>query len=143
MKTAKSSIPENFSKVFPRRESFIDASGSLRNFKITIKFHDPGYVISAIEIVSASDGYEFDVYTDGNPLFALGDLRGKIKKGLAIRYLHEDRHGIHMSHDAMRGRISSGGIVVDGKKLDYDSFIGILCSHEGFNISIKISDSSD
>ncbi|WP_425513905.1 DUF7713 domain-containing protein [Geomobilimonas luticola] len=43
----------------------------------------------------------------------------------------------------MSRRLSNRGLVIDGKAIDYDTLINMLCSYEGSDISIQIIDSCD
>lgn len=49
-----------------------------------------------------------------DPFQALGDLRKRIPKLLSVRHLVKRDGELSMTHDRLRGRISSGGVVVDG-----------------------------
>lgn len=132
-------------EAFPREETFIDCAGAPRKFYITMVplEHGDGYHINAEEIVDddCGGGYQFEIFSEGYPFWALGDLRAKIKKGLATRYLRKGTHGLSMTHDTIKGRIASAGFVIDGTFYEYDEILGIMSNHEGFDISITITNS--
>ena len=48
-----------------------------------------------------------------------------------------------LTHDRLRGRISSGGVVVDGIFLTFEQLAELVQTYEGFQFDLKIVDSSD
>lgn len=136
---------KSFQDHFPIAEDFIDSAGKPRQFQISLyKMVGGDCRVEAIE-VAAKDGYRFDVYSPitSDPAIgsALGKLRGKIRKLLSTRYLRIDGTGTKsLTHDELRGQISSGGIVVDGSLLRFDDLASILQTHEGFQIRIHIGE---
>jgi hypothetical protein len=99
---------------FPRTEEFVDFAGKTRRFTVRLNELPIGYCVTAIEDVEGDDGYFFKAYSSLDPFQALGDLRRKIPKLLSVRHLVKRNGRLSMTHDRLRGRISSGGVVVDG-----------------------------
>jgi hypothetical protein len=133
---------DEIERTFPREEEFIDHSGRTRRFGIYLRKRAVGdFSLDAIDL-SRADGYCFRVYSPAYSVpalgSALGDLRQKIRKGIATRYLGTDTEGQkNPTHDEIHGRISCNGIVVDGDLLQFREFERILITHEGFEISIE------
>ena len=51
--------------------------------------------------------------------------------------------GLSLTHDRLRGRISYGGVVVDGVFLPFKQLAELIQTYEGFQFDLKIVDSSD
>jgi hypothetical protein len=130
---------------FPIIESFPDFSGKLREFVIDLRAHPGGYFLRATEKrrSGSEGGYSFAAYSPTDPSFALGQLRDKIRQGLATRYLYTKQHGRSLSHDRLQGHIGSGGVVVDGEFIAFDELWILLETYEGFQFSLKIADPYD
>jgi hypothetical protein len=133
---------------FPFEEDFIDFSGGVRRFLISLdKQIVKSFFLRAQEL-SRPTGYHFEVYSTAYSAAALGSalskLRRKISKELSTRHLYVDSEGkTQLTHDELSGHISYGGIVVDGHLLKFQELERILQTHEGFEIHIKISWSSE
>lgn len=136
---------DEMERLFPLKENYLDHSGRPRSFQIDLyKLRADGFRVEASEM-SRVNGYRFEVYS---PIysaavlaFALGRRREKVRAGIVTRYLRTDTTGEkNPTHDEMRGRISCDGIVVDGELLPFKELQRILTTHEGFAISIKVSD---
>ena len=123
---------------FPFEEKFLDYEGNKRTFKFTIHDVFVGKCITAKDLNSL---YEFSLCTtDENPAWTVGDLRYKIKKQLSIRYLHNSNDTYDFSHDEAKGRISSGGVIIDGKFISFDEISSMLEVYEGFSFELKIKE---
>jgi hypothetical protein len=126
---------------FPFEEKFLDYEGNKRTFKFSIHDVFVGKCITAKDLNSL---YEFSICTtDKDPAWAIGNLRSKIKKQLSIRYLHNLNDTYNFSHDEAKGKISSGGVVIDGKFISFDELSSMLQVYEGFSFELTIKESSD
>ncbi len=76
-----------------------------------------GYFLRAREVTSSEldEGYQFAAYSPVDPFIALGMLRGKIREGLATRYLSREHGTLSLGHNKLKGRVGYEGIVVDGE----------------------------
>ena len=128
---------------FPSEEEFVDFAGRTRNFTIEQYPVPSGYGVCASEDVDGDDGYVFRTFSSVDPFQALGDLRWRIRKLLSTRHLIKQDGRQSLTHDRLRGRISSGGVVVDGIFLTFDELAELIQTYEGFQFDLKIVDSSD
>jgi hypothetical protein len=127
---------------FPTVESFPDFNGEKREFVIDLHVQARGYFLRAREKRSSEHegGYKFAAYSPSDPFFALGVLRGKIRKGLATRYLVEEEERLSLTHDRLKGHITFRGVVVDGEFISLPELSTILETYEGFQFSLEIAD---
>jgi hypothetical protein len=108
-----------------------------------------GWAVIAIEVTDNDFGYQFNAFSPSNPYLALGQIRAKIRAGLATRYLSAVGREPTLSHDVLRGHITwdraTDGpvLVVDGRPLSMDDLERILSSHEGWQVELRIVDSAD
>lgn len=128
---------------FPSSEEFTDFAGRTRKFTLEQYPVPLGYGVCASEDMEGDDGYVFQAFSVVDPFQALGDLRKRIRKLLSVRHLMEEQGRLSLTHDRMRGRISDGGVVVDGVFLTFDQLAELLQTYEGFHFDLKIVDSSD
>ncbi|MDX1401298.1 MAG: hypothetical protein R3245_05195 [Kiloniellales bacterium] len=130
---------------FPIVESFPDFSGKQREFVVELEAQPRGYFLRATERRRSGndEGYSFAAYSPTDPFFALGHLRGKIREGLATRYLTVDGHERTLSHDKLKGNISYGGVVVDGEFIPFNELWILLETYVGFQFSLTIADPFD
>jgi hypothetical protein len=130
---------------FPTVESFYDFTGKQRSFVIELQVQPRGYFVRANEQKHSlgEEGYSFAAYSPTDPFFALGLLRGQIRRGLATRYLGVDQGQRVLSHDRLKGSIGYGGVVVDGEFLSFDALCDVLQTYEGFQFSLTIVDPYD
>ncbi|MGA2256488.1 MAG: hypothetical protein ABSG53_17705 [Thermoguttaceae bacterium] len=128
---------------FPNEEEFVDFAGRTRKFKLEQYPVPSGYGVCASEDVEGDDGYVFRTFSTVDPFHALGDLRGRIRKLLSTRHLIKQDGRQSLTHDRLRGRISSGGVVVDGIFLTFEQLAELVQTYEGFQFDLKIVDSSD
>lgn len=130
---------------FPKTETYPDFAGRKHTFVIALLELPSGYFLRAQEEPDSDldDGYMFAAYSPTDPFFALGLLRDRIRRGLATRYLLSEGGRRRLSHDRAKGRIGSGGVVIDGKFVSFDEFSVMLQSYEGFSFSLAIQDIYD
>ena len=128
---------------FPTEEEFVDFAGRTRKFTIEQYPVPSGYGVCASEDVEGDDGYVFRGFSTVDPFHALGNLRWRIRKLLSTRHLVEKGGRQSLTHDRLRGRISSGGVVVDGLFLTFEQLAELVQTYEGFQFDLKIVDSSD
>jgi hypothetical protein len=130
---------------FPLRDEVEDFRGKFRVFVISCDEVGLGFTLRAKEQV-AEDGYEFAAYSETSPYDALGRLRQKMHRALAMRHITGHSGEYRMLHDSIAGRITSdrdGGalLVVDGLPLTLEDLGKILESHEGWSFELRITDS--
>lgn len=128
----------------PRRESFLDCTGRLREFELAQGPQTDGALMRAHEVApDGPPGYEFEAWAAVRSE-ALGRLRDKIRDGLSRRYLaeHPDR-GLEMLSDRLAGRVGHGGVTVDGRPVSWDWLITLLQTYEGRQIEVVIKDPAE
>lgn len=130
---------EDWLEGFPIVEEYIDWGGVKRRFEVDIISTPGGPLAQAVEI-GREDGYEFQALSESNPARSLGELRGKIRRGLATRYLVGHAGDRSFSHDRVVGRISHGGVVVDGEFLTFEELGEMLQVYGGFRFDLRIVD---
>ena len=72
---------------FPIQESVEDAFGKQRSFIITYEALALGYRVEAQEEGNDGLGYEFSSFSETSPYSALGSLREKMYRTLAMRHI--------------------------------------------------------
>jgi hypothetical protein len=102
-------VPEPPEDSFPTSEVFVDCCGQRREFTLDLLDLGRGYFLRATEGAPGSDGYAFATHSETDRYLALGQLRRKIREGLATRYLAQDEHHPSLTHDAAIGHITDGG----------------------------------
>ena len=125
---------------FPSSESFVDCAGARRHFELEVR-HLPnhGYAAEAREVTSSEHGgYVFRAFAEASGMMALARLRGKVRQGLAQRFLIKDGPTIEMPFERIRGRIDSEGVVVDGRLVTWDEFLELLQPYEGWEFDLRI-----
>lgn len=131
---------------FSSRELFTDCTGAHRAFDIEIHLiRHHGYSGFAREVTTRGDGgYMFRTFTVASLPLALARLRQRVRAGIALRYLIPgDGAGAQMPFERLRGRIEAGGVVVDGKLIEWDEFNRLLESHEGWEFDLRIPSEPD
>jgi hypothetical protein len=128
---------------FPESDTFVDFAGATRKFTLRRQELPWGHGVLAIEDAEGDDGYEFHAFSPVDPFHALGILRQKIARILSVRHLVRQDGRLSLTHDRMRGRISYGGVVVDGTFLTFDQMAELVQTYEGFQFDLKIVDPSD
>lgn len=135
----------NWQRDFPMREEVADFAGHKRVFAITCHEGGLGFTVRAKEEGCGDAGYEFAAYSETSPYSALGRVRDKMRRGLATRHITGSSGDYQMTHDQLRGRISSGRetgvfLVVDGIPLTLEDLAEILSTHEGWCFELRIMD---
>ncbi|MBN1543314.1 hypothetical protein JW992_14330 [candidate division KSB1 bacterium] len=130
----------DWQKDFPLEDEFEDFTGKKRVFRVDCHNSPLGYTVRAVEVNPKDEGYEFSVYSETNPYDALGRLREKARRAMAVRHLSSNRD---MLHDKLCGRITvdeDGAplLVVDGIGVDRDDLARILSMYEGFVFTLTI-----
>jgi len=135
----------NWRRDFPMREEVEDHAGRERVFVISCHEGDLGFTVRATEEGREGTGYEFAAYSETSPYSALGRVRDKMRRGLATRHVTGSAGDYQMTHDQLRGRISSDRdagvfLVVDGIPLAMEDVAQILSTHEGWVFELRIVD---
>ncbi len=114
-------MDEPIAAEFSARETFSDCVGAQRHFDIEIH-HLPnhGFAASAREVTAAAHGgYEFRAFAEASVTLALARVRGKVRQGLAQRFLIREGRNLEMPFERVRGRIDFEGVVIDGEFLTW------------------------
>jgi hypothetical protein len=132
---------------FPIREEVEveDYAGQARVFVIDCHEGGLGFTVRATEEGLQGTGYEFAAYSETSPYSALGRVRDKMRRGLATRHITGPPGDYQMTHDYVRGRISSDRetgvfLVVDGIPLTMEDVAKLLGTHEGWTFELRIAD---
>ena len=138
----------NWNADFPIRDEIEDHAGKMRVFVITCDEGGLGFTVSAEEEGTEGLGYRFAAYSETSPYDALGRLRLKMRRSVAIRHLSGRSDGCRMLHDTLSGRITSDGeggvvLVVDGIPLSLGEFSSILEGHEEWGFDMRLIDPCD
>jgi hypothetical protein len=128
---------------FLRSDEYVDFRGENRRFSLELVELPTGYLLRAVEQVEGEDGYEFEAYSRSDPIEALGDLRKRIPRALSVRHLKEEDGLLTPTHDRLTGRISYGGVVIDGLFIDFSDFARMLQTYEGFQFDLRIVDPTE
>lgn len=126
--------------VFEEQEHFTDCAGAIRSFDLTIRdIPGAGFSGHAYEVTSAADGgYIFRSFAEASFTLALARLRGKIRAGLAQRFLIHDGEALDMPLERLCGRIDCDGVVVDGRLMDWTALQSLLQTYEGWEFELRI-----
>jgi hypothetical protein len=133
---------------FPGSDAFVDCSGAQRVFALECHVVPTGWAVIATEVTDNEYGFRFEGFSPSNPFLALGQVRGKIRAGLATRYLSADSEPT-LSHDLLRGHISwdratdSPVLVVDGRPLSMFDLERILSGYEGWRLELRVVDPTE
>jgi hypothetical protein len=127
------------------REEAEDYAGRRRVFAITCHEGGLGFTVRATEEGREGRGYEFARHSETSPYSALGRVRDKMRRGLATRHITGSPGDYQMTHDQLRGRISSDRktgvfVVADGIPLTMEDLAQILSTHEGWAFDLRIVD---
>jgi hypothetical protein len=125
---------------FPRIETAIDCCGKVRRFTVALLTTDGGFFLRAKEEGVDVGGYTFAAHSEASPYLALGKLRGRIREGLATRYLTVEDGFRRLGHDTAVGVIGADGMVIDGQDVSFEEFLTMLQSCEGWQFSLRIAD---
>ena len=133
----------------PKREAYVDCTGRQREFMLECRHVPTGWAVMATEATDSDFAYRFEGFSPSNPYLALGEVRGKIRAGLATRYLSAEELEPTLSHGILRGHIdwdratASPVLVVDGRPLTMFDLARILSSHEGWRVELRILDPTE
>jgi hypothetical protein len=133
----------------PEEEAFVDCSGMRRTFSLECHQVPTGWAVIANEIIDSDFGYRFEGFSPSNPYLALGQVRVKIRAGLATRYLSPGEAEPTLSHENLRGHIDwdrttdSPVLVVDGRPLSMFDLGRMLGSYEGWRVELRILDPTE
>ncbi len=132
-------------KDFPVRQAFTDCSGQSRHFVIEYYPLRLGFGVQAEEEGKDGRGYFFREFDPASRYLALGRIRGRIEKALAIRHIEQRELGdFQTTHRTVRGRISSldgeVAFVIDGQLLTLQQFGKMVETFEGFEFRFDIQD---
>ena len=78
-----------------------------------------------------------------DPIEALADLRKRIQKALATRYLVREEGKLTPTHARLKGRTTDGGVVVDGLFIQFDELAVMLQAYDGFQFDLRLFDADD
>jgi hypothetical protein len=134
---------EEADDVFPIREAFVDCGGQTREFVIDFSRSDDRRFLTAVEVSDSDGRYRFEAMSESDPYLAVGRLRQKIQRELSTRYLRSHGERLHLSHEMMKGRITYGGVAVDGRFVSFDEFVDLFQTYEGFHFSLEIRDPTE
>jgi|GEM_PF-1709494 len=136
-----------------KTESFQKADGSFAEFEIyQLGDHndnnkDNAFCLIAKETEKSKGdrfGYEIKASSYISPEYTLGQLRGKIRKVLAVKYLDREKGVPFLTHDSLLARVlyckEEEGIVLeaDGRKITKEEFWKMISTYEGWEIELKI-----
>ena len=142
-------LPVNAPDDIPTSEAFVDCSGKQRVFSLECHQVPTGWAVIANEVTDNDFGYRFEGFSPSNPYLALGQVRAKVRTGLAIRYLSAAEAEPSLSHDILRGHIDydrttdSPVLVVDGRPLTILDLERILGCYEGWRVELRIAEPAE
>lgn len=125
----------------PKFREYVDCTNTLHKFE-NVLYEIPGgmgFWIRATEHVDGP-GYQFKSAVESSPYIAYLGLYKKIQDALSQKHLVWQSDQPSMLNGKLAGTIRHDGVVIDGKLIGYDDFIGLLTTHEGFSIEVKITD---
>jgi hypothetical protein len=119
----------------------VDCAGVERAFTVHLRELPDGYHVEAREETKTAYGYRFEAFA-ADPIRALGELRKKLNRALAQKYLRSSQGSVDMAHDEASGWIGYDGLVIDGTLVEWEDLKRILLIREGFSIRLQISSPS-
>lgn len=133
--SSSTSLPEFF-----EREWFTDCRDQRREFELSIHaIPNHGFSAFAREVTQREDGgYIFRTFSENSWSLALARLRGKVRAGLAQRFLIRHEGELEMPLERLAGRIDREGVVVDGQLMDWSALQELLSPYEGWEFELKI-----
>ncbi len=117
---------------------FTDFSGKVRTFEVS-GYLTVCYVIVAKELERGIDGYEYSATSYSSPHEAFTKVMDKVRTALTTRNLDPNDFPSLLNHRCA-GRVTAGGIVVDGEFVPWESFTDLLQTYEGWEFSLKLGD---
>jgi hypothetical protein len=141
VKNGNSERPQNDG--FPASDEYTDFAGKKRMFDLELTELPFGYVCIARESGIEGEGFQFKAFSRIDPFECLSNLRTKIPKVLSVRHLIQEQGSLQPGHDRLRGRITSGGVVIDGRFLTFLQLEEMMQTYEGFQFDLRFVDPSD
>ncbi len=138
---------DTWRKDFPITETHLAADGREIQFLITADESPTGFVIQAEETKASRGnrfGFTFRTFSPVSPYLALGDVRDKIRRRLATKYMERKGERPGLTHDELVGVIDYSQeedeivLQVDGEKITMDELRQIFSTYEGFEIALTI-----
>ena len=132
-----------------------DCTGKSHEFHFSTRLFGTGVALDAIELCNGHpDGYKFQVigHPEDDLLALLGRLIEKMRRGLSVKHLDEDKFGLQIAdHQIVRGRIECDAdnddrmplLVVDGIEITWQEMGRMLMTFEGFQFKLEIRDKSE
>jgi hypothetical protein len=137
-----SSIWTKFLELAPRTIEIVDFEGNKRRFKLGGSERELfGFDIFATEEGRPDDGYYFKAFSHSSPHEALTQLVNKMRTELSVRHLEPSSESVPpslMCHKA-KGRVTAGGVVIDGKLIYWPDFVRMAAAYEGWEFNIEFS----
>lgn len=118
--------------------SFVDCTGIERQFYLKGHYSEEInlYSLFAREILDFDEeGYYFQSYSYSSPQEARSRLVHKIRYELSRKYLDPNNKS-HLLNRLARGRVSSGGVVIDGIFISWSEFSAMMQTHEGWEFEL-------
>lgn len=152
---AKLSGLESFDNIRIQPIGITDCAGETHQFHFTQRLLGNMVALDAVEIREESPGgYRFQMIGDpeGDAFALLGRLVEKIRRTLSVKHItDDDRHGLQIADQTVRGRIESDYfgvdhmpvVVVDGREISWDDFGRMLMTFEGCQFKLEIRDISE
>jgi hypothetical protein len=131
---------------FPLYEKHRSADGREVEFVITAHEFPTCYLVNAEETPASRGhrhGYRFSAHSPTAPWLALAEIRRKIRKNLAVRFLDDSDGQLLPTHDRLMCRVDFSKetkevvLEVDGRRVTREEFWRIVSAHEGFEIEIR------
>lgn len=133
-----SSHRAKFLSRFPETKDFVDCAGNTRVFNfIWIGTDEDGYHFHATEVTDSLEGYFFEGYSDTNPINAFSETVMKVRKAMSQKFLDPTSEKPSLLHLEAEGRVSSGGVVIDGRFVSFEDLSELIQTHEGWEFSIS------
>lgn len=130
----------------PDTVNFTDCTGRKRVFRFEVHETPPLMSVRAVE-EGKEFGYRFEeVGTPADYHLLVGKLHDRIATALSRRHIVRDRSGIsrwEMLTTRLEGRIDYDRddqdicLVIDGEKVTWEEFKGLVSMHEGFWFSLE------
>lgn len=125
---------------FFEREWFTDCGDKRREFELSVyTIPNHGFSAFAREVTQREDGgYIFRTFSENSWSLALARLRGKVRAGLAQRFLIRHEGVLEMPLERLAGRIDDEGVVVEGQLLDWSALQELLSPYAGWEFELRI-----
>ena len=135
--------------------SIADCIGDKHEFHLRMFLRGGQVSLEAFELEDGGPaGHQFQILgdVDDDILALLGQLVGRIRRRLAVKYLLQDEGGLQIANQTACGQIqwddeADDGrlpmLVIDGRKVPWEQFGRMLMTFEGWQFRIEIVDPSD